>query len=394
MFPSSTPCHSHAYQQKNKRLQRKIDALNILGEIDFEEVSSSSDDDDVNNSSCAIIDDIDEGLIDIDCDSPDEITNNHRFNLNAIQYEPDIDDNYYNENQSNPVLDASPPLYENCSISVKAAATAILSIAVEFDFPKIAVERILKTLKSFLPLPNALPTTQKSLLTTIGVKSTSSSKYHCNSCQQLCSIRSGKKYCDNQACEFNNKSLRNNQISEVVTMNIQEQIKSIIGRNIFLFNNQEYFPPTDIKSSSFYHELSSPTSNFSQMNNSPTCSITLNIHTDGAPMVRTTKSSLWPCLASIVELPPQVREKQTNIVVLCMWLSSVKPNVDVFMNDCIEQLIELSNPFTLFINDVQFTVSIRTQLFVSDLPAKALFWKTINYNGYNACSYCTTEGTK
>ena len=43
--------------------------------------------------------------------------------------------------------------------------------------------------------------------------------------------------------------------------------------------------------------------------------IILNIHTDGAPLVRTTKSSIWPCMASLVELPPQIREMKRNIVV-------------------------------------------------------------------------------
>jgi hypothetical protein len=120
--------------------------------------------------------------------------------------------------------------------------------------------------------------------------------------------------------------------------------------------------------------------------------ITLNIHTDGAPLVRTTKLSLWPCLASVVELAPQVREKQTNILVLCLWSSSVKPNVDLFMKDSIQQLLDLSIPSIITVNDIQFSITVKTQLFLSDLPAKALFWKTINYNGYSACTNCLTEG--
>jgi hypothetical protein len=79
-------------------------------------------------------------------------------------------------------------------------------------------------------------------------------------------------------------------------------------------------------------------------------------------------------------------------MVLCLWLSSIKPEVNLFMNDCIRQLVDLSSPFILIINNEQFLISVKMQLFVSDLPAKALFWKTINYNGYNACSNCKTEG--
>ena len=379
-------------KKKKKRLQKKIDALNILGDIESEYSSSSSDDDEVNKNSITITDNTDERLIDTMFDSQDKIKEGHHLTLNAIPYKPDDDDDCYNEIASSTTFDPSPLLHENSSISVKKAVTSILSIATQFDIPKNAVEQILKTFKSFLPFPNTLPTTYESVLKKIGAKSTSISKYYCNFCYQLCGIRSGKKYCDNSTCEFKNQSLRNGQVSEIVTMDIREQIKSIVGRNILLFNNPEYFPLFDIKSSSLYNNLSSSTIDSNTIKNVRTCSITLNIHTDGAPMVRTTKSALWPCLASIVELPPHVREKQANIVVLCLWLSSIKPNVDLFLNDCIEQLTELSNPFTLIINDLQFVLTVRTQFFVSDLPAKALFWKTINYNGYNACSYCTTEG--
>jgi hypothetical protein len=138
----------------------------------------------------------------------------------------------------------------------------------------------------------------------------------------------------------------------------------------------------------FWHR----TMNLTNHSTTPFIPITLNIHTDGAPLVRSTKSSLWPCEGEVVELPPQVREKQINIVVLSLWTSSVKADVNLFMKDCIEQLLDLSSPFTLTINDFHFSVIVKHQLFLSDLPAKALFWKTINYNGYNACSYCMSEG--
>ena len=390
MFSPSIQRLDHAGQQKKKRLQRKIDALHVLGDIESD--STSSSDDELTNNSITTIGNTNENLLDFNHQLPHEAQEKSRVNLNAIQYVPDNDDHGCNDDPIDSSFDSSPSLYKNCPISVKTAATTIISIAIEFNFPKIAVERILKAFKSFLPMPNTLPTTQKSLFKAIGVKSTSATKYHCNSCRQLCSIRSGRKYCDNPSCEFKNRSLRNGQVSEIVTMDVKEQLKSIIGRNISLFNNPECFPPFDIKSRSVYNKLSSSTSNCSQTNNDQIHPITLNIHTDGAPMIRTTKSALWPCLASIVELPPYVRERQTNIVILCLWLSSMKPDVDIFLKDCIEQLMELSSPFILIVNNVQFRLTIRTQLFVSDLPAKALFWKTINYNGYNACSYCTTEG--
>ena len=375
MFNSTNSYCDLSIEQKNQRIQEKITTLNILANLQSDSSSSSSDDDQI-----------------VDDTNQDEPSQSSHSNNNSISYEPDKDDNYWNDDLMDSFFDPSPLLYENSCVSVKAAALDIISIAIEFNFPKIAVERLLKLFKSLLPMPNVLPTTYPSLMKTVDAKSTSTSTYYCNICSYVCSIRSGRKYCLHDNCPRKNQPLRNCEISEVVTMDIKEQIRSIISRNISLFNNDKYFPPFDIKSRSFYRMSAKSTNQSHTLSNLKIHSITLNIHTDGAPVVKTTKASLWPCLASIVELPPQIREKQTNILILCLWLSSIKPDVNLFMNDCIRQLVDLSSPFLLTIGNEQFLITVKTQLFVSDLPAKALFWKTISYNGYNACGNCKTEG--
>ncbi|CAF5110219.1 unnamed protein product, partial [Rotaria magnacalcarata] len=47
---------------------------------------------------------------------------------------------------------------------------------------------------------------------------------------------------------------------------------------------------------------------------------------------------MWPCFASIVELPPPIRDYQKNIVLLSLWASRVKPDPDVFLQETIEEL--------------------------------------------------------
>ncbi|CAF3907108.1 unnamed protein product, partial [Rotaria sordida] len=122
--------------------------------------------------------------------------------------------------------------------------------------------------------------------------------------------------------------------------------------------------------------------------------ITPPTHADGAPLIRSTKSALWPCFGSIVELPPPVREYQSNILTLGLWVSCIKPDANLFLENIIEQLIDLSeNGTTIFVNNYEFKINVKTQMFVSDLPAKSLFMKTINFNGYYACTNCITEGT-
>lgn len=386
MFNFQTPGTSRASRIQTQRQEKKQAFLNIFNNLDSPDTSSDD----------SIADPINEHLINVEDDSQStkfEPSNINCENSHVSTYRPDDDDCYWNE-LSDSITDSSPPLFKNAHTSIKVVAKCILSFAIEFNLPKLVVERLLKLFKSLLPSPNLLPTTHTSLLKLIGETPSSLTKYYCNSCLKMCTIRSGKKYCANEKCKLMNQSLRNREISEVVTMDIKQQLKTIITRNISLFGKMEFSPPFDINCGSLYRKSSALHKESNKTCSNTICSITLNIHTDGAPLVRSTKSSFWPCLASVVELPPQVREKQVNIVVLSLWTSSIKPDVNLFMNDSIEQLLDLSTPFTLTINDLEFSVIVKTQLFLSDLPAKALFWKTINYNGYNACSYCMSEGMR
>ncbi|CAF1498461.1 unnamed protein product [Rotaria sordida] len=382
--------------QRQRRKKRKV-SLDIINNVDSCITSSDDDDDIIGNNADHPTNTHEEnaqeyGTPEVTQYKHDELLySDYSNSINNTHISSD-DDTDYNEDFVNLSSDSSSPLYENAHISVKAAASRIMSMASEFNFSKNVVERVLKVFKTLLPNPNYLPTTHASIRKSIGAKPSSSSKFYCNSCLQLCVLRSGQKFCDNDKCALVNKSLRNRNISEVVTLDIKQQLKSIVTRNIYLFGNKNLFEPFDISNGEHYKTSITLSNGPNQVSKNFIHSISLNIHTDGAPLIRTTKSSIWPCLASIVELPPQVRENQKNIVILCLWNSSIKPNVDLFMNDCIQQLLDLSTLYTLIVNNLQFSISVRTQLFLADLPAKALFWKTINYNGYNACAHCLTEG--
>jgi len=47
---------------------------------------------------------------------------------------------------------------------------------------------------------------------------------------------------------------------------------------------------------------------------------------------------------------------------------------------------------SIFIDDLEYRFVIRTQFFISDLPARSLFLRTTSFNGYYACHYCLTKG--
>ncbi|CAF1508466.1 unnamed protein product, partial [Rotaria sordida] len=121
--------------------------------------------------------------------------------------------------------------------------------------------------------------------------------------------------------------------------------------------------------------------------------MTLVVHSDGAPIVRSSKKSIWPCFASITEIPPPMREFQSNIIILALWLSKKKPNVNIFLEETVSDLsILIHNGTSIFIRDEEYKIQLGTQFFVSDLPAKALFCCTTNFNGYSACTFGCSRG--
>ncbi|CAF1096889.1 unnamed protein product, partial [Didymodactylos carnosus] len=268
-------------------------------------------------------------------------------------------------NPQNKYEDESPPLYNGSKISVMNAVQMVMKFSLDANLDKSTIIKLMKLVKLILPNPNLLPTTHKSILGTFGKTTLSTTKHLCSHCLSV------------------NKILRNNQITEVVTLDIRSRIRLIIRRNMSLMSEHtELFPQSDISHFSHYR-----TTTINQVN-----TITLMLYADGAPLVRSTKRWLWPCFASIVEIPPPARDHEQNIMVVALWVGRGKPGVNVFLNESIQQIKDLmDNGTTIFVDDNEFKIILRTQCFISELPAKSLFLKTVNFNGYYACTCCETS---
>ncbi|CAF1259558.1 unnamed protein product [Rotaria sordida] len=288
-------------------------------------------------------------------------------------YVPDNYDSIDSDTGNSIPYDSSPPLYEYATITTNEAVNCLMQFFIKSNFDKNKVIKMMRLIKSILPSPNKLPTTFRQILRTYGKIPSSIEKFYCNNCFTLTTRKNGQHYCNNTSCRFRSSQLSKKEVTEIVIVNVREKLQSIIKRNFSLFTGSEkLFPSFDIPSGERYGIITKETVH----------PITLVIHADGAPLIRSTKSALWPCFSAIVELPPPVREYQSNILTLGLWVSAIKPNVNLFLEGIIEQLSDLSNHGTsIFVHEHEFTINVKTQYFVSDLPAKSLFMKTINFNG-------------
>lgn len=114
----------------------------------------------------------------------------------------------------------------------------------------------------------------------------------------------------------------------------------------------------------------------------------LGINIDGVPLTSSSKSSFWPILISIVNIP------HLSKFVLPVGLYHEKfkkpyPNFDLmnlFINETKEILLN-----EVSVNDKVFKFKIGQK--VCDAPAKAFILNVKGHNAYHGCNSCIVEGT-
>jgi hypothetical protein len=276
------------------------------------------------------------------------------------------------------------PLYNGSSITLSSAVRFISAYYLNASLDKQKINSLLRLIKSLLPKPNILPSTWKSMNKALGHDLPNLITFLCCDCNQPCdTFGVAAKSCVNPNCKTSFRRRRSNEIIEIVRFDIRRQIQTIMSRNSAIINQSHLFPPSDICFGEQYQHTSDK--NFNK--------ISLIVHSDGAPLVRSSKKSIWPCFASITEIPPPVREYQSNIIILALWASKVKPNVNIFLEQTVNELLFLiKNGTSIFIDGHEYNIQLATQFFVSDLPAKALLCCTTNFNGYSACTFCYSRG--
>lgn len=122
-------------------------------------------------------------------------------------------------------------------------------------------------------------------------------------------------------------------------------------------------------------------------------SITLTLNTDGVRVFKSKKkASLWPIQMFIIEVAPNKRFKQANIILTGIWFGK-DPNFEIYLKPLNKELRDLEEKkINVIINDEKRTVTVRVLLVSSDLPAKAKLMKMKQFNGEFGCSYCLHPG--
>lgn len=186
-----------------------------------------------------------------------------------------------------------------------------------------------------------------------------------------------------------------NRVSYFIKLNIIAQLRKILGRpgnyeslqhrftrNKISINNIE-----DIYDGQLYQEevrngfLSN--SNISFMWNS-----------DGVPVFKSKKFSIWPLYLVINELPYKIRYKRANVVLAGLWFGPNKPDPNCFIRSYVEDFRKIYTGFNVQVHFQREPVYIRGKLLLGtcDLPAKSTFLNIKSFNGEYGCPACEFTG--
>lgn len=120
--------------------------------------------------------------------------------------------------------------------------------------------------------------------------------------------------------------------------------------------------------------------------------ISLYWHTDGAPAMKSKNISLWPIQSFVAELPPNLRYSYKNILLSGLWYGKKKPNMSVFQESFVVQIISLMEGFQVADLRETFKVTVNGQ--AADLVAKGPSLNFKLYCGKWGCSVCLHPGRR
>ena len=116
----------------------------------------------------------------------------------------------------------------------------------------------------------------------------------------------------------------------------------------------------------------------------------LILSSDGVPVFKSSKGSLWPVYFMITNIPPHQRTRMDNLIVAGLWFGPTKPNMDILLQPILKNVSSVNQKSA----GIQTAVCLQPFILlgVFDLPAKASATNTKQYNGEYGCFYCLDKG--
>ncbi|XP_072145059.1 uncharacterized protein [Dermacentor andersoni] len=117
--------------------------------------------------------------------------------------------------------------------------------------------------------------------------------------------------------------------------------------------------------------------------------LTLTINTDGSPVFKSSKTSVWPIQFIVNELPPHLRFKHP--VLAGLWFGESHPNMQLFLDKFVQE-VNSTKPVTWTYQNRVHTSMPFVLCCSVDAPARAAVLNMVPFNGYFGCPWCLIRG--
>lgn len=286
------------------------------------------------------------------------------------------------------------PLYTNSSKCLGAVVLLMCCFVVKFRMS----DEALKYLISFIAL--LLPSDHKMFRTLYQFRSLLTKYIHAPDIEYFCSfcythVNKNATQCSNKYCL---KDLRlSGATAYFVRHSLISQLQVMFNRESFCdkvrthrFNHYKKKSPgviSDVYDGSIYKNL------FNKGFLNDPNSLSFGFNTDGVPIFKSSKVSMWPVYLLINELPILDRKVRENVVFYGVWIAPKKPVMWSFLKPLYDDISKLENGVDLVDHSGSKFVCKATLLTCTcDLPARCLISNSVQFNGKFSCWFCLQKG--
>ena len=125
----------------------------------------------------------------------------------------------------------------------------------------------------------------------------------------------------------------------------------------------------------------------------PSNNVTFTFFTDGIPLFKSSKVSLWPVYLVINELPPNERFLRKNMILWGLWQGVAKPRMNTYFKKLITDLSDIyTNGVLLSVNNTSVICKAMLVVLTMDLQARAYVLNMTQHNGECGCVFCEQPG--
>ena len=283
-------------------------------------------------------------------------------------------------------------LYPGARVTIGGVMVLLTLFAIKYDLTGEAITHLLQLITLILPSGNILPDTLKKFKAYFRKLDNPFIVHHyCAFC--LSYVDKQATFCPNTAC-LKELSARHAK-AYFIEIPIVQQLATFFSRSGFYSSIQHRFQREkknrnnveDIYDGLLYKKLASEGILSSPDN------LSFLMNTDGVPVFKSSKVSIWPLYLIINELPYHKRMANENMIFAGLWFGEKKPAMWTFLKPhthsfaFLEKGVEMESP-----ERGKFQCKGILLSCTCDLPARCLLCNSMQYNGEHGCWKCLQPG--